>query len=133
MKKVILSAIAVALTVLGLGSIATVSPAYANVICPDGNTNAATLDECYNNKTGVFAQNDLMNTLTIIINVIVGVVGFIAVAMIVMGGISFATSQGDASKVAKARNTILYGVVGLVVALLAYAIVNFVLKSVFGN
>ncbi len=80
---------------------------------------------------GVFENRDLMNVLTIIINVVVGVVGFIAVAMIVMGGISFATSQGDSSKVAKARNTILYGVVGLVVALLAFAIVNFVLKSIF--
>ena len=53
--------------------------------------------------------------------------------MIVMGGISFATSQGDASKTTKARNTILYGVVGLVVALLAFAIVNFVLGAVFGS
>ena len=60
-------------------------------------------------------------------------VGFIAVAMIVMGGISFATSQGDTAKVAKARNTILYGVVGLVVALLAFAIVNFVLNSIFNS
>ena len=53
--------------------------------------------------------------------------------MIVMGGISFATSQGDTAKVAKARNTILYGVVGLVVALLAFAIVNFVLNSIFNS
>ncbi len=133
MKKVILSAIAVALTVLGLGGVATVSPAYADVICPDGTTGVDKLENCpgYVGGTGVFQNRDLMSTLTIIINVVVGVVGFIAVAMIVMGGISFATSQGDASKVAKARNTILYGVVGLVVALLAFAIVNFVLSSVF--
>ncbi len=132
MKKVILSAIAVALTVLGLGSVASVSPAYAEVLCPNGKT-AASLDGCedFSGGTGVFENRDLMNVLTIIINVVVGVVGFIAVAMIVMGGISFATSQGDSSKVAKARNTILYGVVGLVVALLAFAIVNFVLKSIF--
>lgn len=132
MKKVILNAIAVALTVLGLGSIATISPAYADVICPNGKT-ASALDQCekLNTGGGVFSNTDLMGTLTIIINVVVGVVGFIAVAMIVMGGISFATSQGDTSKVAKARNTILYGVVGLVVALLAFAIVNFVLSAVF--
>lgn len=131
MKKVILSAIAVALTVLGLGSVATISPAYASVICPNGDTKG-TLDECYaNDKSGVFAQGNLQTTLTVIINVVVGVVGFIAVAMVVMGGIGFATSQGDASKVAKARNTILYGVVGMVVALLAYALVNFVLGSIF--
>lgn len=132
MKKVILSAIAAALTVLGLGSVATISPAYADVPCPDG-TFQGSYDNCYTNKQGVFENRDLMNTLTVIINVVVGVVGFIAVVMIVLGGISFATSQGDTSKVAKARNTILYGVVGLVVALLAYAIVNFVLKAVFAT
>ncbi len=132
MKKVVLSAIAVALTVLGLGSVAAISPAYAAVPCPNGDM-ATSYDECYSNKQGVFENNDLMNTLQIIINVVVGVVGFVAVAMIVIGGISFATSQGDTSKVAKARNTILYGVVGLVVALLAYAIVNFVLKAVFAT
>ena len=135
MKKVVLSAIAAVLTVLGLGSIATISPAYANVICPNGDTTKPSLDQCdgMSNGQGVFEKRDLLDTLNIIINVVVGVVGFVAVAMIVMGGISFATSQGDTSKVAKARNTILYGVVGLVVALLAFAIVNFVLKSVFGN
>ena len=41
------------------------------------------------------------------------------------------TSQGDSAKVAKGKNTLIYGVVGLIVALLAFAIVNFVLKSVF--
>lgn len=74
-----------------------------------------------------------MGILTTVINVIVAVVGFLAVVMIVLGGISFVTSQGDTAKVAKARNTILYGVVGLVVALLAFAIVNFVLSNVFGS
>ena len=133
MKKVILNAIAAVLTMVGLTSVASLAPnAYASVLCPDGTT-APTLENCesYTSKDGVFESRDLMDVLTIIINVIVGVVGFVAVAMIVMGGISFATSQGDTAKVAKARNTILYGVVGLVVALLAFAIVNFVLKSVF--
>lgn len=134
MKKVILNAIAAVLTMVGLASLTSFAPnAYANVICPNGNTNAATLEDCYNKKEGVFESRDLLDVLTTIINVIVGIVGFVAVAMIVMGGISFATSQGDTAKVAKARNTILYGVVGLVVALLAFAIVNFVLKSVFSN
>lgn len=66
-----------------------------------------------------------------IISVVLGLVGIVAVIMIIMGGISFVTSQGDAAKVTKARNTLLYGVVGLVIALLAFAIVNFVLSSVF--
>lgn len=135
MKKVILNTIAAVLTMVGLAGLTSLAPnAYADVLCPNGKT-APSLETCegYTGKEGVFESRDLMDVLTIIINVIVGIVGFVAVAMIVMGGISFATSQGDTAKVAKARNTILYGVVGLVVALLAFAIVNFVLKSVFSN
>ena len=136
MKKVVLSALAAVLMVLGLSGIATLSPAYAKVICADG-TASTTNDYkgCpeWQNDQGISTQESLMGNLTLIINVVVGVVGFVAVAMIVMGGISFATSQGDTSKVAKARNTVLYGVVGLVVALLAFAIVNFVLTSIFNN
>ncbi len=138
MKKLILSVVAAALTVLGLGSVATISPAYAApVYCPDGKpSNTGDLSGCTGmtgNGSGTVNTNTLMSTLTTIINVVLGVVGFVAVVMIIMGGISFITSQGDSSKVTKARNTILYGVVGLVVALLAFAIVNFVLSSVFGS
>ena len=134
MKKVVLNVIAAVLMVLGLSGIATISPAYAKVICADG-TQQDSITECteWSDSKGIAKNDNLMSTLTTIINVVVGVVGFVAVAMIVMGGISFATSQGDASKTTKARNTILYGVVGLVVALLAFAIVNFVLGAVFGS
>lgn len=134
MKKIVLNVIAAVLMVLGLGSIATISPAHA-IICADG-TSQPTMDLCpewVGDTDGISKTGSLMGILTTIINVIVGVVGFVAVAMIVVGGIGFATSQGDANKVAKARNTILYGVVGLVVALLAFAIVNFVLGSIFNN
>lgn len=60
----------------------------------------------------------------------VGVIGFVAVIMIILGAVQFLTSSGDASKVKKAKDTILYGVIGLVVAILAFSIVNFVLSSV---
>lgn len=78
-------------------------------------------------------NGDLMTRLNTIINVVVGLVGFVAVAVIVIGGITFATSQGDTAKTARGKNTILFGVVGLIIALLAFAIVNFVLKSVFST
>lgn len=74
---------------------------------------------------------NLLSTVSTILNVVLGVVGLVAVVVMILGGIGFVTSQGDAGKVTKARNTILYGLVGLVVALLAFAIVNFVLSSVF--
>lgn len=78
-------------------------------------------------------SNDLWGTLNSVINVALAVIGFIAVVMIILGGFQYTTSAGDASKVTKAKNTILYGIIGLVVALLAYAIVNFVLDNIFGT
>lgn len=74
---------------------------------------------------------ELTLTVQTIINVIIGVIGVIAVVVVILGGVYYVISQGEAAKIAKAKNTILYGIVGLVIALLAFAIVNFVLKSVF--
>ena len=66
-----------------------------------------------------------------IINVITGVVGVIGVLMIVIGGINYATSSGDPGKTKKAKDTIMYSAIGLVVALMAFALVNFVLGGAF--
>jgi len=103
----------------------------ANVTCPDGSKrdSAPTYADC--NLPANLPTKDVPTVAQTIINVMVSVVGVIAVAVIVIGGILYVTSTGDAAKAKRAQNTILYGVVGLVVAVLAYAIVNFVLKSVF--
>lgn len=138
MKRMILNVFAVAFMVLGLTGVASVSPAYASGTTGSGTgtgTGTGTTPTA-NCKPGeldcVTAGNDkdLIPTLNKIINAVVGVIGFVAVAMMVIGGISYATSQGDAAKTKKAQNTILYGVVGLVVAILAFAIVNFVLANI---
>lgn len=100
------------------------------VQCPEGTVQAGasvgSLAECNTEK-----DETLMPTLAQIINVIVGVVGVVAVIVIVIGAILLVTSQGDPGRLARARLTIMYAVIGLVVAILAYAIVNFVLASVF--
>jgi hypothetical protein len=49
--------------------------------------------------------------------------------MIIVGGLRYVTSGGDASSTKAARDTILYAVVGLVIAVMAFAIVNFVLGA----
>jgi hypothetical protein len=61
-----------------------------------------------------------------IINTMLYILGIIAVVMIVVGGIKYTTSSGDASKVKSAKDTIMYSIVGVIVAIFAYAIVNFV-------
>jgi len=104
------------------------------VRCPDG-TSADDLTKCKDIGTSNNNLNNgsLMTTLNQIINVIIGVIGFIAVIVIILGGVQYTTSAGEASKVKKAKDTIMYGIVGLVVALLAYSIVNFVLSNLFGG
>lgn len=50
--------------------------------------------------------------------------------MIVIAGFRFVTSNGDANTVTQAKNTIIYAVIGIVVAVMAYAIVNFILNQI---
>lgn len=72
------------------------------------------------------SSTTLFTIATDLIKVVLGIVGVIAVGVVIYGGFTYATSTGNTSKTAKARNILLYGAVGLVVALLAYAIVSFV-------
>jgi hypothetical protein len=64
-----------------------------------------------------------------ITNVLLFIIGAVAVIMLIIGGIRYTVSGGDSGAVTSAKNTILYAVVGIIVAVLAYAIVNFVLTS----
>lgn len=66
-----------------------------------------------------------------IINFLIGIVGILAIIMIIWSGMRYVLSAGDAGKIKTARTTLLYGVVGLVIALLAFAIVNFVIGILF--
>lgn len=132
LKSLIMAGL-VALGSLG-GVLALNYEANAAVTCPAGslheNQSKPSYADC--NLPDQAAGDDLGSRAVKIINVILAALGFVAVAVIIIGGISFITSQGDSAKVAKGRNTILYGIIGLVVALLAFAIVNFVLKGIFG-
>jgi hypothetical protein len=49
--------------------------------------------------------------------------------MLILGGIRYTVSQGDSSAITSAKNTILYAIIGIVVAILAFAAVNFVIGS----
>ena len=60
---------------------------------------------------------------------LLGVIAAIAVLMIIIGGLRYVISGGDPKKTADAKNTVLYAIIGLVVALLAFAIIKFVTSS----
>lgn len=73
---------------------------------------------------------DQIKTIT---NVLLFIIGAIAVIMIIIGGIRYVTSNGDASQTKAAKDTIMYAVIGIIVAILAYAIVNFVITAFAGK
>ncbi len=75
---------------------------------------------------------DMMTIIKNLLNTTFGVVGVIAVVMMIIGGFYYLTSQGSPERVQKGKNTILYGIVGLIIVLSAFAIVNFVLSSLLG-
>ncbi len=64
-----------------------------------------------------------------VVNIMLFVIGAVAVIMLIYGGVKYVTSGGAQDKVAEAKNTILYAIVGIVVALLAFAVVNFVVTG----
>mgnify|MGYP000265065882 CR=1 FL=1 len=70
--------------------------------------------------------HSLMGKIT---NILLFLMGSVSVIMIIIGGFRYVTSQGDQTQVQSAKNTILYSIVGIVVAILAYAAVNFVVSS----
>lgn len=78
-------------------------------------------------------DSNLTGNITNILNAIIGVLGIVAVVVIIIGGVGYMTSSGDAGKVKKAKDTILYGIIGLIVVALSFAIVNFVIGNIIGN
>lgn len=67
---------------------------------------------------------------TTIVNVLLFVIGALSVIMLIIGGLRYAVSGGNSSSITAAKNTILYAIVGLVIAFFAFAIVNWVLGAV---
>ena len=119
MKNVLKVILSIAMVgILSLTGIASVSA----LTLREG-AEAARCDDCPRNlfgDTGVFKQ---------VTNTILYIVGIIAVVMLIIGGIKYVVSGGDSKKVTDAKNTVLYAIIGLVIAFLAFAIVNFVISA----
>lgn len=69
------------------------------------------------------------DTIKTAISILSFVVGIVAVVMIIIGGFKYIVAGGDSSRTANAKDTILYAIIGLVVAALAQIIVQFVLEK----
>lgn len=121
-KEIIISAVAV-LSV----AIVPATAVYAEPVCSGSATECIGLGQ--KKAGGEENQTELTDQLKTITNVLLFILGAIAVLMIILGGIRYATSNGESNNIKAAKDTILYSVIGLVVAILAYAIVNFVIGA----
>ena len=123
-KKISQGLLLVPAMLLGLAVVAT--PAYA-AECDTGNLSISTGANCAQGNdtpSTLFGNED--SIFTKVTNVLLFLVGAISVIMLIIGGIRYVVSGGDQAQVTGAKNTILYAIVGIVVAFLAYAAVNFV-------
>lgn len=78
-------------------------------------------------------QGNADTVITNVINAVIGVLGLVCVIVMIVGGVTYMTSGGDAGKVKKGKDTILYGLIGLVVCALSFVLVNFVIVNILGN
>lgn len=122
-------AIVASMAVIALGSIGT--PVLAADECDtssglSGGMDCAKNDDMPEELTG---DNGIVTT---VINTMLFIVGILSVVMIIFAGIRYVTAHGDKGQVESAKNTLIYAIVGLIVSIVAYALVNWVV-GLFGN
>jgi len=123
MKRIMLVALLVS-TLLPLTALTAAEPVYAcgnsaasqQVITGVNQTGGSTPGHC--------GQDSIDSVISTAVTILTTVVGIVAVIAIILSGFKYITSGGDSAKVANAKNTLIYALVGIAVAVLAQALVN---------
>ena len=124
MKKVVIGLLLLVISLLS--PLGVVYAGWDDAICSDPNISQAQKEAAMCDTTT--KAPDLAVNL---ISIIIGVLGVVAVGAIIVSGYRYVTAQGKPEVVAKARMALIFSVIGLIVAILAFAIVNFVSNSIF--
>ena len=127
MKKILIT---FGLIIAIIGSFITAAGIYENKAYADS---AADLIKQGADSTGQQDSRSAGDIAKDVVNIMFFIVGVMAVIMIIWGGIRYVLSAGNSATLTSAKNTIMYAVIGLIVAILAYTIVNFVINTVSGN
>ena len=104
--------------------------ATSSTACTDNKVNISSGANCAkptNTPTKITGNGGIFKT---IVDVMLFIIGAVAVIMLIIGGIRYTVSGGDSNAITSAKNTILYAIIGIIVAILAYAIVSFVITSI---
>ena len=132
MKKIFIRKL-IAITMAVLGVVAPMmAPVHASGEEKTVNSFSSICDDnaLAENCEPVKDNRNLINVIQNIINVVLSLVGIIAVIVIIVAGQRMTTSAGDPGKLKAAKDMLTWGIVGVVVALLAFAIVNFIVAMV---
>jgi hypothetical protein len=92
--------------------------------CSNAGSSAVCTDE--SKQTNIYGDNSIFSDIT---NIVVWVAGAAAVLILILGGIRYVTSGGDANKVSSAKNTIIAALLGIVVIVLARSLINYVVNK----
>lgn len=120
MKKILLAILTVASLALLGSSLATVEVTHADA-------KSQITDSLNNVNDG--NTTDLGGGIKTGIDMLLFIIGAISVIVIIIGGIKYVVSNGDSGAIQSAKNTIMYAVIGLIVAILSYSIINFVVAQ----
>jgi hypothetical protein len=117
----------IALTMVLVGGL-TLAPAVASAdFKNDACQGVNTLNGSSSSSCSTTANKSIDNLIKTVIQVLSVIVGFIAVVMIIVGGLKMITANGDSGAIATARSTILYALIGLIIVAVAQVLVHFVI------
>ena len=128
LKSILISTLMVAVMVFGV-----------SIIYQTGNTeiagaiNSEITSGMNATSAGTSTPTDANVVIKNVTNIMFFIIGAVSVIMLIYGGIRYTTSGGNANSVTAAKNTIMYSIIGLVVAILAFAVVQFVVNQVMDS
>jgi len=125
MKTIKQALLVLATTIVGLTALALIPSAGAALLAPTD------VPESISGAIG--GQTDLKSLILTIIDYALGFLGLIAVIMVIYGGVLYVTSAGDSGKTDTAKKIILYTVIGIIIIMLSFVLVNAVLGAGSGS
>lgn len=126
-SKLRIGVMVAAIAALAFGAVSTI-PAYAaGSDCNAANGLQGSVNEdCSRGKGQAAKLFGSGSVVTTIINTMLFIVGILSVVMIIFAGIRYTTAHGDKQQVTSAKDTLIYAVVGLIVSIIAYAVVSWI-------
>jgi len=131
MKMTKLKFILASLLMIGSMTAGSMTLGYASSLKGDACAGLNTLATGSTNDTscGSSGESSIKNIVSEVVKILSLVVGIASIIVIIIAGLNFVTAGGDASKVSSAKNTLIYALIGVVIAVSAQFLVHFALNT----